>query len=890
MPRSPAGPALLLLALGLLSSPARAQEARRFSDEELGRLGASLSAYTEARTSAVGLQEARTELIKSLAELRASDEGRDPLGRPADLGRAAWLSREFGRREPRAGKVASETFSFGGSGTRGLSFAYRLPKEYDPDEGAYPLILAIPDEGQRPEEHLRANWLLRDILDGVILVCPEMPADREEWGRVMVNGRPGGLCHVLTVLRVAGERFAVDFDRVFVAGRGKGVPAAMAAGNYGPQRFAGVIGRSGDAGDLGPENFSNLPTYFAGAGAKATAFQEAVEQAGFDNCVLQPAGSEEDLWNWIRDNSRTAAPTSVTVVPGDPFPTRAYWLRIAPTATDAHATATLDRGENAIRIDGAGVSRATLYLNDALIDLDRPLRVVCNGTETIVRIERDLATTLDLLYEGVSDPGCAYVAEALFDLTGEAPVAQAAARDDAECDRRLAEAEGDVDRLWEVHLWCGSTERAARDRLVLGQLLRLDPAHEAARAALGHVREGDRWFTSTEALEVFRRSQDAEGARAKGHVEHKSLWMHPDERALASKGWVKDPETGQWLTPTDRKRLAKGWVRQDLEWIPPQEAARVDDGLWFVDGEWLDLATANRRHSRIDSMWRIPGAQVLLYSTADRDVSLRAMHHMGRAIEDLRRVFVAEPVLPLRVALLRSEEQYDRTAFGDPDGRRPPTHAGRLHVIRAGFFAESWFRRVEGVLEFAGMGVGYWDGLVPYGDLYGVHSARLALGLSYVDALDPSPKAVRGARKNGPQEGYYEAYEAEKQLPAWLRYGGGVYAERYFRDATVEQGGDPWWARSWSLDNLQSRGGLRGLGEVLAFRLDPDDREDGLKLLIEAGLVVAFVVDGDCEPVSGAHADLGRALVSGRLHANHVKALEEALAAHEAELRAFAGL
>jgi hypothetical protein len=288
-------------------------------------------------------------------------------------------------------------------------------------------------------------------------------------------------------------------------------------------------------------------------------------------------------------------------------------------------------------------------------------------------------------------------------------------------------------------------------------------------------------------------------------------------------------------------------------------------------------------------MWRIPSRDLLVHSTADRSIALRAMEEMRRALDDLRRVFGAEPAYPLRVAVLRDEEQYDRLAFGDPDGRRPPTHAGRLHVIHSAYFAESWFEPVEGDREFLGMGVCYWDALAPNGDLYGVHAARLAVGLSYADAIDPSPKAVRAARKNGPPLDHYASYQTEKQLPAWLRWGAAVYAERYFRDSTVGADGDPWWPRTWSLDNLRQKGGLRPPAEVLAFPIDPDDREGSLKLLIECGLLVAFALDGACAPVTEAHAELRRALASGRIHANDVRDLEQALLAHEAELRAFAG-
>ncbi len=880
-------PALLSMAVPLLT-----QQEGRLGDGELEPLAASLAAYAEARASGMGLDAARSALARTFEGLRESF-GSDPLLHGAELGRALWLSRGYGKSEERGGKVSSAVFAHGSFSGAGLSYAYRLPRDYDPGRMAYPLILAIPAEDEEPAEHIRSSWSLGEIQDRVIVVCPAMPAQRETWERVMVNGRPGGLCHVLTALRLATERFAVDFDRVFVAGRAKGVPAALAAGNHGPQRFAGVIGRAGDAGELRPDNFSNLPTYFAGGGAEARAFEAAAREAGHDNSRFQADGKEQDIWSWMVNHPRRSHPERVVLVPGDPFPTRAYWLQVNPSAPRCRATAAIERATNTVRIDTQGIANATLFLNDTLVDLSRPVRVICNDVEQSSVVRPRLSSFLDMLHDGTSDAAAVYVARVELDTTGPASsTPDAAPGDEAEFEQRLGAAGSDVAKLWEVHSWCESTQREREDARVLRAIVRLDPEHEGARAALGHVRSAGQWFTSAESLERFRQRQDPETAEARGLVEYKSLWMHRDERALAVKGWVKDQETGLWLTPADRKRLAEGWIRQDLDWIAPEEAPRADEGLWWVDGEWLALPRAEDRHASVECMWRIPGAEVLLYSTADREVSLRARHEMERALVDLRRVFGAEPVLPLRVGLLCDEEQYDRFAFGDPDGRRPPAHAGRLHVVHSAFFAESWFTRVEGQPEFMGMGICYGDRHVPNGDLYGVHAARLAAGLSYVDALDPSPKAVRKALTAGrgdPGADHHAAYQAEKELPAWLRWGGAVYAERYFEDTAVGPDGDRWWARKWSLENLQSRGGMRELDAVLAFQLDPDDREDSLKLLLEAGLVVAFIVDGGCAPVAAEHAALKKALASGGLDARHLTALTEAVTAHEEELRAFAG-
>src|SRR6185503_564835 len=267
-----------------------------------------------------------------------------------------------------------------------------------------PLILAIPAEDEKPVDHIRADWVEREVQERVILLCPEMPRNPEDWDKVMVKGRPGGLCHVLTALRVASERFSVDPERIFVAGRSKGVRAALAAGNYAPQRFAGIIGRAGDAGDAKPDNFGNLPTFFTGGAAGARAFGEACRAAGFDNSRSQADGTEADVWRWMLDHPRKSVPERVVLVPGNPFPTRAYWLSVSPSAPECRATATIERTSNTIRIDTVGIASATLFLDDALLDLGRPVRVIADGHERSATVVRQLSSFLDMLHDGTSDP------------------------------------------------------------------------------------------------------------------------------------------------------------------------------------------------------------------------------------------------------------------------------------------------------------------------------------------------------------------------------------------------------------------------------------------------------------------------------------------------------
>lgn len=78
--------------------------------------------------------------------------------------------------------------------------------------------------------------------------------------------------------------------------------------------------------------------------------------------------------------------------------------------------------------------------------------------------------------------------------------------------------------------------------------------------------------------------------------------------------------------------------------------------------------------------------------------------------------------------------------------------------------------------------------------------------------------------------------------------------------------------------------------QVLAFELDPDDRADGQKLLIEAGLLVSFMVDGGVEELERAHRAFRQALARDGLRPEHVEALEAALRSNRDALVEYARL
>jgi hypothetical protein len=420
---STAGIGLFLLATLAIpvrpSAPALASpggdEVLKPSDHDA--LGKVLAGYVEASSKNKNVDKARNDVAAEIEKFRKRLKDRDPLGLTVDLGKSLWESLAYeSAKGVKKGKVAENKYA---NTEIAMDFVYATwaPPHYDPKK-AYPLILCIPDKGEKPMDHLTEKWTSQEIRENVLLAAVPMPEDAALWSEPGSQGKWGGLAHLLTVFKEVSHTYATDFDHVYIAGRGVGVAAAMVIASKFPDRFAGVIGRTGDPNEMPCENFKNLPTFFAGGGAGATAFADKCTKAGYENCTIKPEATEPDVWSWLKDHPRISNPTQVVLLPGVPNPDRVYWLQIP--AWDGQGKAlvhgAVDRASNTVTIDGEGVTHVSLFFNDVLVDLDKPVKVVCNGAEHTDQIPRNLGTTLDLIVKGRSDPGKLYVATKEYDL------------------------------------------------------------------------------------------------------------------------------------------------------------------------------------------------------------------------------------------------------------------------------------------------------------------------------------------------------------------------------------------------------------------------------------------------------------------------------------------
>jgi pimeloyl-ACP methyl ester carboxylesterase len=390
-----------------------------FKASDLEGLGKLIAAYIKARSDNEGLGKAQENLDKEIARHEKRLK-KSPLAFPADMGKALWHSYDYEKNQKaKRGKVDLIEVPAYFDPKAKLGYAVWIPVKYEPEKKAYPLILCIPDKGERPADHITEKWVDAQIRENAIIAAVQMPADAKLWLESGGQSKEGGAGNVLSTLRHVSQNYAIDFDRVYLVGRGLGVEAAFTLTTRYLDRFAGVIGRSGDLPkDLPAENLKNQSMFCAGAGANATDLEERMKKLGYESFQRKDDASEADIWSWIQSHPRLTNPAEVILYPANPAPVRSAWLDVEPT--DATGTvyikAKIDKPSNTITVEGEGIKIFYLYFNDELVDLDRPIKLIANGQEVTRSYQRNMSRTLDFIYNARSDPGRVYVCSQRFDL------------------------------------------------------------------------------------------------------------------------------------------------------------------------------------------------------------------------------------------------------------------------------------------------------------------------------------------------------------------------------------------------------------------------------------------------------------------------------------------
>ncbi len=432
-PRATA-PALAALTVLALVPAARAlaphlRPAQTLKDADHEKLGGLLKKYVAESDDPKKQNKAREELQAELVKIGKRSGAKEDdqqamqaaLALTEDLERA--VAHSYDRKNERGGKVEGDKLKAEGAV---VEYSIWLPATYKTSAGPYPLVLIAPEfKDGRPmtsAQLLQEFWTDAATRDGTVLVAVTMPEDQTTWTQLFIDKggqrTSGGLAYLMSVYAQVRKQIAIDADRVFVAGRGAGVAAAMKLGATFPHLFAGVIGQAGDAGEVAWQNFQNLPVFLQGGGSQATAFGEKIKEAGYANATIESDADAATLLKWITEHPRAANPAKVTLVPGSPIPNSAYWIEVPPTMVEegTYVKAEADRSANTIRIEGKGVRSVTLYFNDALVDLGQPLKLVLNGQERDLVVQRSFDDFLSFCERGTNDGGRVFVARRAFDL------------------------------------------------------------------------------------------------------------------------------------------------------------------------------------------------------------------------------------------------------------------------------------------------------------------------------------------------------------------------------------------------------------------------------------------------------------------------------------------
>ena len=292
---------------------------------------------------------------------------------------------------------------------RAYHLALSVPLTYQPAKG-YGLVVCLHGAGFTGEAYLE-RWQAR-LGEDYVLACPTAPM-----GAWFTRGAEE---LVLATIRSVQRRYHIDPDRVFLTGMSNGGIGAWVIGMHDAPLFAGIAPMASGLDDVLMPFLANLrttPVYMIHGArdqvmpvALSRTIARELEALGYTHVYREhdrehpmagghyfPREELPDLVNWFNAQRRNPLPTTVTVVREASHFQSFGWVRI--DTTDAIAAFSEDlvskRDEltrkkryarldasvtapNRIEVVTSLVRRYTLFLNDQLVDLSKPVTIVTN--------------------------------------------------------------------------------------------------------------------------------------------------------------------------------------------------------------------------------------------------------------------------------------------------------------------------------------------------------------------------------------------------------------------------------------------------------------------------------------------------------------------------------
>jgi hypothetical protein len=414
-----------------LSSASFAPNDEKLKPADQKALAKGVSAYWQAKIDRKKISESFVKFSDSVAKVKKKLKGKgEILAMMDDWKQVFWIATRSGLVNSK--KVKKSISVWPRHKSSFPAFTYVAPKKHSARGAAYPLILIVADEGEDSAKHLDSKWADAALRAGYILAVVEMktvPATvgkskGPDFGDAIPTDGWGGQPGIVAVMGTFGsltraEAFAIDFDRVFISGSGKGFEVAATAVEWFPQNFAGLIGRGEIPKDLFSVNMSNVPTMIAGDSEGGKNFAEGIKNMGQAETNVG-ADTDADIVAWLEQQVRNPYPTKVKFSYPSNNILDSYWIEAAGVDVNADGGAKLeaevDRATNTITITASQVGSVVLSFNDVLVDMDKKVNVVINGVAKEALLQRNQRLMIESVF-GQRDWGSIKTATASYEVT-----------------------------------------------------------------------------------------------------------------------------------------------------------------------------------------------------------------------------------------------------------------------------------------------------------------------------------------------------------------------------------------------------------------------------------------------------------------------------------------
>ncbi len=299
-----------------------------------------------------------------------------------------------------------------------------VPKSYKAETSIRALLL-VPGLDEKNEWVDGKKWfdttwtdkspLVGDTILHIPVVAKEVELDSmPDYSKTEAEGQERQRIEVLIQSFGDTQRsYNVDRSKRFLDA-GKGATGfAMRLASHFPDLFSGVILRHPipvdelRLGSLGGTSFLLLSS--AETAAACSALKERLDKVDGASCTILTTtdaypylAAAAEIEKWMATPKRVVNRKKIIIEPNDDRFRKAYWVAIekmvsvhtAPEGMKPRVEIESDREQNRIKVTCTGVESVILSLNDAIVDLDKPVTIVVNDKAITEKRGRDFTSML----------------------------------------------------------------------------------------------------------------------------------------------------------------------------------------------------------------------------------------------------------------------------------------------------------------------------------------------------------------------------------------------------------------------------------------------------------------------------------------------------------------